>query len=127
MLVRRAPWNAIDPDLTFLLHELGRSDEQLVFLEEEATGVSLARACRLWAMGEIRGAAEVFAAHERNPMGEAFARLAAGRQFASEGRHAEADVELLRAIELYRPLGARRYLDEAEALLSAAAATAQPG
>ena len=75
-----------------------------------------------------RGAAEVYAALELTPLAEARARLDAGRDLAAAGRHAEADVELRRAIELYRPLRAERYLAEAEALLSSTTeATAQPG
>ena len=125
-LIRNAPFFAHDLSLTFLLHALGRSDEQLRVMPEVAD-VPITRASRLWASGDIRGAAAVFASLELAPFGEAFARLAAGRQFVSEKRLDEADVELLRAIELFGRMGAHRYLQEANALLSTVGARAQPG
>jgi tetratricopeptide (TPR) repeat protein len=125
-LTRSAPFFAHDVSLTFLLHALGRSDEQLRVMPEVAD-VPIPRAIRLWASGDIRGAAAVFASLELAPFGEAFARLAAGRQFVSERRLDEADVELLRAIELFGRMGAHRYLQEANALLSTVGARAQPG
>jgi len=64
---------------------------------------------------------------ELAPFSESFARLAAGRQLVSDGRRAEADVELRRAIELLEPMGARRHVGEAKALLSAAEPTAKQG
>jgi len=127
-LIRNAPFfaHSYDLSLTFLLHALGRSDEQLRVMPEVAD-VPITRASRLWASGDIRGAAAVFASLELAPFGEAFARLAAGRQFVSERRLDEADVELLRAIELFGRMGAHRYLQEANALLSTVGARAQPG
>jgi class 3 adenylate cyclase len=52
---------------------------------------------------------------------EAYARLAAARQLAGEGRRAEADEELHRALAFYRSVGAKRYVQEGEALLAASA------
>ena len=72
--------------------------------------------------------AAVYAAMELIPVGEGLARLAAGRELAMQGRREEADVELRRAIDVFQPMRARHYVDEAEALLStAAAAREQPG
>lgn len=117
----------VNPPLLHVLHRLGRGREVLEILEAMPE-TPHARAGRLWASGDARGAADVFAALELLPNAEALARLAAGRGFAAAGRQDEADVELLRAIELYRPVRARRYLAEAEALLSSTAeARAQPG
>jgi class 3 adenylate cyclase len=52
---------------------------------------------------------------------EAFARLAAARQLAEQGRRAEADEHLGRALAFYRSVGAKRYVQEGEALLAASA------
>ncbi len=52
---------------------------------------------------------------------EAYARLAAARMFAEEGRRAEADGQLRRALAFYRSVGATRYVREGEALLAASA------
>jgi len=117
----------VNPPLLDVLHRLGRVDEVA-----EAVGAMpdgpYARAARLWVSGDVRGAADVYASLELLPNAEAIARLAAGRGLAAGGRHVEADVELRRAIEFYATVGARRYVDEAEALLSSSAeATAQRG
>ena len=125
-LARSRPFTVFDPTLTLLLHALGKGNE-LLDVMPEASDMPIARATRLWASGNIRAAAEVFAAMELAPFSESFARLAAGRQLVSDGRQAEADVELRRAIELLEPMGARRYVGEAKALLSAAEPTAKQG
>lgn len=110
-----------------MLHRLDRGHEALEVLPA-MPDVPWADAARLWASGDARGAADVYAALELASNAEALARLDAGRDLAAAGRHAEADVELRRAIELYLPMGATRYLAEAESLLSSSTeATAQPG
>ena len=125
-MARREPL-VVNPPLLHALHRLGRGRE-LLDVVEAMPDTPWARAARLWASGDARGAADVYAALELLPTAEALARLAAGRDFAAAGRQAEADVELQRAIEFYRRVRASRYLAEAEALLSSAAeTTAQPG
>ena len=52
---------------------------------------------------------------------EAQARLRAARELVAEGRTAEAEEHLRRAIDHYRAEGASRYLEHAEALLPATA------
>jgi hypothetical protein len=52
---------------------------------------------------------------------EAFARLRAGEQLARAGRRAEADAQLLLAVDFCRSVRATRYLRQAEALLAASA------
>ena len=52
---------------------------------------------------------------------EAFTRLRAGEALAAAGRHSEADLELLRALDFYRSVGASRYVRRAEGLLAASA------
>jgi hypothetical protein len=46
--------------------------------------------------------------------------LRAAEGFVREGRRAEADVELKRALAFWRSVGATAYVREAEALLAAA-------
>ncbi len=117
----------VNPPLLHMLHVLGRGGE-LIDIVDAMPSTPWARAARPWTRGDARGAADVFAELELVPVAEGRARLDAGRDLAAVGRHAEADIELRRAIELYRPMGAVRYVAQAEALLSpAAATTAQPG
>ena len=123
-IARREPFVLIPP-LLHVLHRLDRGREALEIVPA-LPDVPFADAARLWASGDARGAADVFAGLELVPTAEALARLDAGRDLVAAGRQAEADVELVRAIALYRLSGARRYVDEAESLLSSAA-TAQPG
>ena len=49
---------------------------------------------------------------------EAYARLRAARVLAEGGRRQEADAQLRRAIDFYRSVGARRFIDEGQALLA---------
>ena len=55
------------------------------------------------------------------PTGEAYAQLRAAKQLVEEGRRAEADVELNRALAFYREVGATTYVREGEALLAESA------
>ena len=55
------------------------------------------------------------------PAFEAFYRLRAAEAFVGEGRRAEADEQLRRALAFYRGVGATRYVREGEALLAASA------
>jgi len=48
------------------------------------------------------------------------ARLRAAERLISEGRRAEADIHLQKALAFYRSVGATRYIREGEALLAAA-------
>ncbi|HWL33391.1 MAG TPA: AAA family ATPase [Gaiellaceae bacterium] len=125
-IARREPF-VVNPPLLHVFHRLGRGRDLLEIVQALPDTLN-ARGARLWASGDARAAADVYAALELLPTAEALARLAAGRDLAAADRHGEADVELLRAIELYRPVRARRYVAQAEALLSSqGAATAQPG
>jgi len=49
------------------------------------------------------------------------ARLRAAKQLVEEGRRAEADAELNRALAFYREVGATTYVREGEALLAESA------
>jgi class 3 adenylate cyclase/tetratricopeptide (TPR) repeat protein len=52
---------------------------------------------------------------------EAYAGLAAARMLVDQGRRAEADEQLHRALAFYRSVGATRYVRQGEALLAASA------
>jgi len=70
--------------------------------------------------GDFRGAAEILAEAGAAAF-EAFYRLRAAEAFVAEGRRAEADEQLHRALAFYRSVGATRYVREGEALLAASA------
>jgi hypothetical protein len=78
------------------------------------------RAAALFAAGDLGAAADVCAT-----MGavtdEARYRLWPAEALIEQGRRAEADVELHRAIDFYRSVGATRYGREAEGMLVASA------
>jgi hypothetical protein len=78
------------------------------------------RAAIAYATGDPRSAAEICA--EVGALAEeAYARVAAARQLVEQGRRAEADAQLRRALAFYRSVGAVRYVREGEALLAASA------
>ena len=70
--------------------------------------------------GELRRAADVLGGIGY-VTGEAYARLRAAKQLVEEGRRAEADAELNRALAFYREVGATAYVREGEALLAESA------
>jgi len=69
--------------------------------------------------GELNRAAEIYAKIGTRP-DEAYARLRAAEQLVVEGRRAEADEHLQKALTFYRSVGATRYIQEGEALFAAA-------
>jgi hypothetical protein len=78
------------------------------------------RAGIAYASGDPVTAAEV-CAEMGLPTEEAQARLAAARLLVAQGRRAEADEQLGRALAFYRSVGASRYVREGESLLAASA------
>jgi tetratricopeptide (TPR) repeat protein len=77
-------------------------------------------AAEAYAAGEFASAAEILTRVGTQP-DAAYARLRAGEALAAAGRHSEADLELLRALDFYRSVGASRYVRRAEGLLAASA------
>jgi hypothetical protein len=103
-------------DLGWLLHDLGRKDT-----------LPLSPRAQVWnevgqavMRDELVAAAELLAATDMASE-EAYARLRAAEQLSSEGRHADAQGQLERALAFYRSVGANAYLRRAEALLPASA------
>ena len=106
--------------LAWLGVTLGREAEVAVLLEREPLDTPWTRAGRAVLAGDLPGAAdmldEIGAATQA-----AFLRLRAAEQLVHEGRRAEADDQLSRALAFYRSVGATRYIREGEALLAASA------
>lgn len=75
-------------------------------------------AVRAYLDGDFTGAAEALARIGTRP-DEAEARLRAGERLLAAGRPAESADQLGRALELYRSMGAARFVEECEALLAA--------
>jgi hypothetical protein len=98
--------------------ELGRSDDVRAVLEHVTKTGAWIDAARAIARGEL-----VAGGDELERIGtvpdEADIRLLAARALVEQGRRAEADVQLQRALALYRSLGAARYVRKAETLLAA--------
>jgi tetratricopeptide (TPR) repeat protein len=99
---------------------LGRTSDLVEVVEGETFKSSWLRAALAVASGDFLAAADIIGG-----MGivthEAFFRLRAAEQLVDEGRRAEADEQLQRALAFYRSVGATRYVREGEALLAASA------
>ncbi len=108
------PWQA------WVAVTLGRAPDLVEVIESEPFRSPWLRASLAAASLDFRAAADLF-----EGMGivshEAFFRLRAAEQLVDEGRRAEADEQLRRALAFYRSVGATRYVREGEALLAASA------
>jgi tetratricopeptide (TPR) repeat protein len=107
-------------DIGLVLPLLGREGELLegaAQTENHTPWFGAAIAC---VSGDFRGAADVYARMGALPE-EAYARIRAAEAFVQEGRRAEADAELKRALPFWRSVGATAYVREGEALLAASA------
>ena len=104
--------------LAWLLTALGRGDDLTEILP--ASDDPWTRAARAFAAGDVEGAAEICAG-----MGavadEARDRLWLAEALVQQGRRADADTQLQRALAFYRSVGATRYIRRAETLLTASA------
>jgi tetratricopeptide (TPR) repeat protein len=102
-------------DLGWLIHDLGRADmpppSRAKLWAEAATAIT---------EGDLVRAAEVLGETELMSE-EAYARLRAAELLASQGRNAEAQFHLERALSFYRSVGATAYLRRAEAVMPASA------
>jgi class 3 adenylate cyclase/tetratricopeptide (TPR) repeat protein len=107
-------------DTAWALRALDRGDELLPALARTRTQTRWFEAARLVAVGDLADAAD-----ELEQVGsvsdEMHARLQAAGQLAMQGRRAEADAQLARALAFYRSVAAIAYLREGEALLAAIA------
>jgi len=101
--------------------EVGYAEELDRLLAGQRRQSGWIAATRAVLRGEYDEAAECFARVQTRPH-EAYARLRAAGKLVADGRRAEADTQLEQALAFFRSVGATRYIREAEALLSPAAA-----
>ena len=106
-------WTA---DLAFALSQLGSEELLTSLAAAPATPWLQARAV---ATSEFEQAAALYAEIGSLP-DEALARLCAARRLMARGRRDEANAELDRALAFHRRVGAKRYVQEGEAVLAAA-------
>jgi hypothetical protein len=106
--------------LAYVAWTLGRGDEVLEALSREPLETSWLEAGRAAAVGDFGRTADILG-EIGTPSREAFFRLRRAEQLVAEGRRAEADEQLHRALAFYRSVGATRYIREGEALLAASA------
>jgi class 3 adenylate cyclase/predicted ATPase len=104
--------------LAWTLFKLGRSSDLLTRTFESDT--PWARAARAFVSGDLEGAAGIYAAIGA-VTDEACDRLLLAESLIGQGRRAEADVQLQRALAFYRSVGATRYIRQGEALFAASA------
>jgi hypothetical protein len=107
-------------DGAWAAHDLGRGEEYLTCIEQFGRTGAWAEVAAAISVGDFLAAAETCREIGYRP-GEAYARLRMARELVEEGRRAEADAELQRALGFWREVGATRYVREGEALLAASA------
>jgi class 3 adenylate cyclase/tetratricopeptide (TPR) repeat protein len=105
-------------DLPVVLPPLGRQKEFLEAIAPVKMSTAWRKAAAAYVSGDFAGAADVYAAIGALPE-EAHARLRAAEMLIGEGRRAEGDAELQRALTFWRSVGATAYVREGEALLAA--------
>jgi hypothetical protein len=99
-----------------VLTDLGRAQD-LLDLGGEDLPTGWVQAGRLWAIGDLAGAADRLREVGSVP-DEAYARVKEAERLVTAGRRAEAEPFLSRALELYRGMGATAFIREAEQLLA---------
>jgi hypothetical protein len=104
----------------WVARQLERPEDVLDALRHEASTTPWLTAGRAVAVGDFRGAADIFSGIG-SPPHEAFYRLRAAEQLVTEGHRAQADEQLRAALAFYRSVNATRYVREGEALLAASA------
>ncbi len=103
----------------WLMRDLGLQDA-FASLLEVSQPTPWVEAASAISSGELRRATDVLGEIGYRT-GEVYARLRVAKQRVEEGRRAEADAELNRALAFYREVGATRYVREGEALLAESA------
>ncbi|MDQ3122911.1 MAG: AAA family ATPase [Actinomycetota bacterium] len=121
VVLRTHPFAWAVSSVANVAHELGLGDELREAFEEipappERPWLDAARL----ALGkDYRSAADVFADRGAPPRA-AKLRLDAGRHLIEQGRQSDGEIELRKALEFYRSVGATYYVDRCEALVSKA-------
>jgi class 3 adenylate cyclase/tetratricopeptide (TPR) repeat protein len=114
----RPAHESVDGAWTF--RELGRSEEFTEAVERAHAQTPWHEAARRISVGDLAGAAEVYAEIGSVP-DEAYARLSAAEEFVRIRRRADADAQLRLALPVFARLGATAWAAEGEALLAASA------
>jgi class 3 adenylate cyclase/tetratricopeptide (TPR) repeat protein len=109
-------WTA---DAAFVLSQLGREELFLSAASQAGEGFAWRRAAVVFLSGDRVGAANIYKEIGSLP-DEAYARFRAAEQLLGQGRRAEADAQLERALAFWRSVGATGYLRQGEALLAEA-------
>lgn len=112
---RRLPFHG-PPDVPWLYQTMGREAEWLAAQQLVPRVPWVVAAEAILARDYVR-AADVYEELLTLPS-EAFARQRAAEALVAEGRRAEADVQLHRALALWRSMGATAYAAQCEALLA---------
>jgi tetratricopeptide (TPR) repeat protein len=107
-------------DLAWILTRLGREDKFLAAAASAKVRTKWLEAATAFARGEVELAADICAEIGVLP-NEAYTRLRAAEKLVLEGRRADADAQLRRALEFYRSVGASFFIREAEALMAESA------
>ena len=114
------PYLATTPPALFAAAQVGMAEEVRALLRAVPGETSWVRAAEAVLDGRWTEAAEIYDEMGARPYG-ALAALRAAEMFVGEGRRAEADEQLSRALAFFRSVGATRYIREGEALLAATA------
>jgi class 3 adenylate cyclase/tetratricopeptide (TPR) repeat protein len=121
---RQWPGGSSDSDWTtdaaIVLPQVGREAQYLEGAKQTDQPSPWHRATVAYVSGDLLAAAEIYGEIGAGPH-EAYARLRAAESLVTEGRRAEADAELERALAFWRTAGATAYVREGEALLAASA------
>jgi class 3 adenylate cyclase/tetratricopeptide (TPR) repeat protein len=106
-------------ELAVALVALGGENELAGLVERSRIKTPWRRAAAAYVSGNFQEAAAEYASIGALP-DEAYARLRAAEALVAEGRRAEANAELKRALGFWRSVGATAYVREGEALLAEA-------
>ena len=106
-------------ELAFAADPLNLGDEVGAAIAERPE-TRWTQAARMILEGQLEDAADLLE-HMGDLAFSADVRLRAAKALVAQGRRAEADTQLSKAVGFYRSAGAKRYLREAEALLAATA------
>jgi tetratricopeptide (TPR) repeat protein len=116
---RRIPHH-ISPvfDLAWVLTGLGRAADLIEAVGRVTIRTGWIEAAELLGRGDYLSASHLYEEIGTRP-NEAYTRLRAAAKLAEQGRRAEADEQLQRALAFWRSVGARRYVREGESLFAA--------
>jgi len=106
-------------EFALLLRDLDLPRDAIVEEAESRPAAPWLQVAACVARDELERAADGLAALRTPPL-EAAVRLCAAKNLVAEGRGAEVDEQLQKALAFYRSVGATRYIREGEALLAAA-------